>query len=135
MSDRAALVLSGVVLDDLRMVESEHLDALRGKRIRIARDAHGWTQAQLAELLKVSAGSVKNWERGIPPRSKLGALEDLLEVDLETGSVRPPRDDAPAILLDLPEEALEGLDAMGREEVAAAARLAALGKAREIRNR
>lgn len=106
-----------------------------GKRIATARKLKGWTQEQLADALGMTKGSVRNWETGgIEPRDALPRLEVVLGVDLGSGSfVSPPAEDASHVLLDLPDEALEGLTEVEREEVRAAARLAALSKAREIR--
>src|SRR5690606_16309240 len=36
----------------------------RGRRIRVLRAIHGWTQEQLAKRIGVSKGSVSDWERG-----------------------------------------------------------------------
>lgn len=49
--------------------------------------------------------------------------------------VAPSRDDADGVLLDLPDEALDGLSEVERQEVIAAAKHAALKTAREIRGR
>lgn len=40
------------------------------------------TQQQLAEAVGVSMRTVGNWERGRPPRAKLGAIETVLHVKL-----------------------------------------------------
>ena len=110
-------------------------DTKLGKRIANARNLKGLTQEELARLVGVSKGSVRNWETGgKAPRDALPRLEKVLEVDLGSGAyVGPVEDDADGVLLDLPDEALAGLTDVEREEVVAAARLAALKKAREIR--
>lgn len=107
-----------------------------GRRIAHARNLKGLTQAQLAELVGVSKGSVRNWETGgKAPRDALPRLEQALDVDLGSGAyVGPEPDDADGVMLDLPDDALAGLSDVEREEVVAAARLAALKKAREIRS-
>lgn len=106
-----------------------------GSRIAAARKLKGWTQEQLADAVGVTKGSIRNWETGgKEPRSALPRLEVALGVDLGSGTyVGPTAEDASHVLLDLPDEALEGLSEVEREEVRAAARLAALSKAREIR--
>jgi transcriptional regulator with XRE-family HTH domain len=108
-----------------------------GKRIANARRLKGLTQAELGDAVGVSKGSVRNWETGgKTPRDALPRLEQVLEVDLGSGGyVGPDREDADGVLLDLPDEALEGLTEAERDEVITAARLAALQRAREIRGR
>lgn len=64
---------------------------------------------------------------------EIAARRRTREVPHPGASVSPGRDDADGVLLDLPDEALQGLGEIEREEVIAAARLAALKKAREIR--
>ena len=110
-------------------------DMSLGKRIAAARSLKGWTQEELAAEVGVTKGSIRNWETGgIEPRSSLARLEQALGVDLGSGGyVAPGEQDASHVLLDLPDDALEGLSEVEREEVRAAARLAALAKAREIR--
>ena len=105
-----------------------------GDQIRAARERKGWTQQQLADALDVSRGTVRNWEAGTQPRNATSRIEQVLDIQLR-GDVGPVQDDADGVLLDLPDDALEGLDELQREEVKAAARLAALKTAREIRGR
>lgn len=108
-----------------------------GDRIRRAREQRGWTQAQLAAEVGVARETIGNWETGASnPRNAMGRLEHVLGKPLAgdlSASVRGAQDDVDAVLLDLPEEALEGLSAVEREEVVAAARETALRRAREIR--
>lgn len=62
-----------------------------GKRIARLREARHWKQADLALLVEVSEKTIGNWENGRNlPRNKIGALEEIFGVDLETGL---PRDD------------------------------------------
>lgn len=102
-------------------------------RIKAARERKGWTQQDLADAVGVTRGSVRNWEAGVEPKNSLSRIEDALGVPLTGPAVAPADEDATHVLLDLPDEALEGLSEVEREEVRAAARLAALSKAREIR--
>ena len=54
-----------------------------GTRIRRARERKRWTQQQLADALGVSVRAIGNWERDeAVPRNTIGALEELLAVDL-----------------------------------------------------
>lgn len=103
-----------------------------------------WNQAELARKADVDEGTVSDLLTGTrrPRRDTLAKIEQALGWDagrataLRDGSaVGPVQDDADGVLLDLPDEALDGLDELQREEVKAAARLAALKTAREIRGR
>lgn len=63
-----------------------------GDRIRSAREAAGLSQGQLAEKVNVATRTIWNWERGgASPRSKLGALERALGVQLR-GQLDDSRD-------------------------------------------
>lgn len=105
-------------------------DPTLGARIRAAREGERLTQAELGLKLGVSRETISNWETGeTSPRSRLGEIMKLLKIDAET--VVPPPEGG--VLLDLPEETLNGLSAAERDEVVTAARLRALEKAREIR--
>jgi len=67
-----------------------------GLRIRRAREAkrlrgQPWTQEHLAALLGVSVRSVGRWEReGTVPRNAIGALEQVLGVDLSSAEEPDP---------------------------------------------
>jgi transcriptional regulator with XRE-family HTH domain len=53
------------------------MDRQRGERIRDLREAHAWTQRQLADRLQVDPKTVHNWEKG---KDLLGDnLRDLAE--------------------------------------------------------
>lgn len=57
-----------------------------GERIRTAREAANLSQAELAAAIGSAPRSVGNWERGVSlPRSKIGALEKALGVNLREG--------------------------------------------------
>lgn len=104
-----------------------------GTRIRRERERRGWSQQQLADLVEVSRETVGNWENGTTsPRNRMGRLVELLGQELDPGSV-PGAPEASGVLLNLPDDLLEGLTPAEREEVLTAARLRALEKAREIR--
>lgn len=54
-----------------------------GQRIRRLREERRWSQAELGDLLGVSARTVGNWERDKwSPRSSLGALEKVFGTSL-----------------------------------------------------
>lgn len=54
-----------------------------GTRIRRARERKRWKQQQLADELGVSLRAVGDWENDRTyPRSSIGALEEVLGVDL-----------------------------------------------------
>jgi transcriptional regulator with XRE-family HTH domain len=60
-----------------------------GLRIRRARERKRWDQPRLAAELGVSVRSVSRWENGTPPRSSIGALEDVLGVSLSDDGADP----------------------------------------------
>jgi transcriptional regulator with XRE-family HTH domain len=105
--------------------------------IRSAREAKGWTQADLAAAVGVARETVGNWETGSStPRNSLARIQNMLEVDLGAGPVGGPAHTSQTrVLLDLPNEVTEGLGALEIEEITAAARLAAFERARAIRRR
>lgn len=54
-----------------------------GERIRRARERKGWTQAQVAKEVQVSARTIGNWERGeAVPRNSRARLSDVLGLDV-----------------------------------------------------
>jgi ribosome-binding protein aMBF1 (putative translation factor) len=60
-----------------------------GTRIRRARERKRWSQQDLADAIGVAVRTVGSWERGeAVPRNALGALEDVLGMDL-TGEQEP----------------------------------------------
>lgn len=53
-----------------------------GDLIRAARERAGLTQAELADQLGVSRNTILNWEKhDLPPRNKLGKLQEVLKLD------------------------------------------------------
>jgi transcriptional regulator with XRE-family HTH domain len=54
-----------------------------GTQIRRARERKRWTQQQLADFIEVSRDAVIQWEsdRRVP-KNRIGALEEVLEIDL-----------------------------------------------------
>ena len=70
-----------------------------GKKIAIARKMNNFSQAQLANLLAVSAQAVGKWERGesMPDILMFGRLAEILEVDLNYfDNQKSPPESAPA---------------------------------------
>lgn len=58
-----------------------------GMRIRRARERKHWTQRHLADAVGASVRAVGDWERDIKtPRNRIGALEDVLGVNLSESS-------------------------------------------------
>ena len=105
-------------------------------KIRRARELRGWTQQRLADELGVARETVGNWETGVStPRNKEALLRQVLGLDLADSVGAEEQHPGSGVLLDLPEEALDGLSDVEREEVRTAARDAALRRAREIRGR
>jgi transcriptional regulator with XRE-family HTH domain len=70
------------------------MDRQRGERIRDLRDAHAWTQRQLADRLQVDPKTVHNWEKG---KDLLGDnLRDLAECfDVSMNYIRYGEREAP----------------------------------------
>lgn len=65
-----------------------------GSEIAELRKAKGWTQRQLAEQLHVTDKAISKWEtgQGCPDISLLGALSEIMEVNLENlleGDISP----------------------------------------------
>jgi transcriptional regulator with XRE-family HTH domain len=60
------------------------MDRQRGERIRDLRDAHAWTQRQLADRLGVDPKTVHNWEAGkeLNP-TNLRELAECLKVSMD----------------------------------------------------
>lgn len=72
---------------------------MNGDEIRRAREAHGWTQQQLAQALGVGQRTVGNWERGATvPKNRAGMLEDILGNGTAAAQDDPIRN-APSIAL------------------------------------
>lgn len=62
-----------------------------GLRIKRAREARGWTQAQLAAQIGVDRKTVDNWENNrTVPLNRLGRLSAVLGIDFDGEDV--PRD-------------------------------------------
>jgi transcriptional regulator with XRE-family HTH domain len=54
-----------------------------GSRIRRARERKRWTQQELADAVEVSRDAVVRWENDQrTPRNRIGALEEVLGIDL-----------------------------------------------------
>lgn len=53
-----------------------------GRRIRIFREARGWTRGELAERLGVSRSAISHWESGArrPPLDMLARILDAFEI-------------------------------------------------------
>lgn len=56
-----------------------------GKRLKMAREAKGWTQAELGQLLNVSDATINRYERGQrrPDPNTLRRLAEALDVSLD----------------------------------------------------
>ncbi|MCW2902257.1 MAG: Helix-turn-helix domain [Streptosporangiaceae bacterium] len=52
-----------------------------GDLLRAARERAQLTQGELADLVGVHRASVVNWEKGTPPRNRLGKLRQVLGLD------------------------------------------------------
>lgn len=74
-----------------------------GLRIKRARERLRWSQRQLADAIGVSVKTIDNYENNrTVPRSSIGALEDVLGIDLSSeeqpaadplADLLPPRDE------------------------------------------
>jgi transcriptional regulator with XRE-family HTH domain len=65
-----------------------------GRRIKRARERRRWTQRQLADALGVNIKTVDNWEAGrTSPRNRLGALEEVLGITLDSEPAQPAPED------------------------------------------
>jgi len=105
-----------------------------GDELREQRKALDWSQAELGRRAGLSEETVRKAEAGVTVRPRtIAALTAVLVAALDGRDVAPADNDADGVMLDLPDDALSGLSDVEREEVRAAARLAALSKAREIR--
>lgn len=119
-------------------------------RVRAALGERGWTAAELSREARVDMGTVGDFLNGnrwpqVSTQRKIdlalgwipGTINSIArgEPAPTTAETVGDEDQDAGVLLSLPPEALEGLDAIDREEVIAAARLSALQAAREIRRR
>lgn len=58
-----------------------------GLKIKRARERKMWTQAKLAEAVGVSRDAIIKWESGKhTPRNRIGALEEVLGIDLTSAA-------------------------------------------------
>jgi transcriptional regulator with XRE-family HTH domain len=58
-----------------------------GTKIKRARERKRWTQQQLADAVGRNVKTVNNWETGrTEPASSLGAIEEVLGVNLSDGT-------------------------------------------------
>lgn len=81
-----------------------------GPRIRRARERLHLDRKTLAAKVGVSARAVYDWEHDRTyPRNRIGALEEVLGVDLTTASGTPAAEYADPVLQDLWER-LQGVD-------------------------
>ncbi len=55
-----------------------------GKKLKMLREQHGFTQKELSDMLGVTAGTVGMWEQGrrTPPVATLKKVVDLMSVDV-----------------------------------------------------
>lgn len=71
-----------------------------GQRIKLARQAAGLRQVDLAQAVGVSLTAVKNWERGVvTPKDRIGRLQQVLGVDLTEIGTGPHLIDASVPLI------------------------------------
>jgi DNA-binding XRE family transcriptional regulator len=52
-----------------------------GDLLKAARERAGLTQEELADLVGAHRASVGNWEKGTPPRNRLGKIREVLGLD------------------------------------------------------
>ncbi len=71
---------------------------MTGERIRAARLARGWTQAQLARRVGASQGGISGIERGLHPTVNRRLMARLLEVlELTPAATAEPGEEAPPV--------------------------------------
>jgi hypothetical protein len=128
-------------------METEDGRAAARRAVGAQMSERGWNPADLAKAAGIDPGTVGDFLSGArwPKQRTQGRIEKALDwapgtlMAIATGAPAPAvgagGQDPPGVLLDLPDEALEGLSAVERDEAITAARLALLAKAREIRNR
>lgn len=76
-------------MDDERAVALPPPSAL-GERLQRAREVHGWTQRDVADLLDTTQQSVHRWESGHLPNVRTRRRLELLLADLERGRLPGP---------------------------------------------
>lgn len=110
---------------------SDNITVIRGcgvlrlqERIRRARRKAGYSQAELAEMLKVKRSAVSNWESVTdvqPSMTNLIAIAEVCEVSLEwLGTGRGGRSGETEALADIPAADAELVDAADERELLAA---------------
>lgn len=128
-----------VVAAAKQLEQAERVSSEVRARLQMLRNGTGDRNIDLAELENAVAEAADRVKRR---RRTLFQAQEVVPKSTEPTNARtggsdvtPASEDASHVLLDLPDEALEGLDELQREEVKAAARLAALKTARELRGR
>ena len=84
-----------------------------GERIAQARDAQGWTQAQLANRLgdSIDSGSISRWETGrVFPEQHLEELAAALGVDVSYSMAPEPATGTPDLMGSLAGDRLDRLE-------------------------
>ena len=73
-----------VVLSSAKLCGMETADAPSlGTQIRRARERKRWTQQELADAVEVGRDTVVKWENDQrAPKNRIGAIEEVLEIDL-----------------------------------------------------
>lgn len=62
-----------------------------GDEIKKAREARGWTQAELAERLRVGLKTINNWESNrVSPKNRLGMIGEVLGITIDDADVSDP---------------------------------------------